>query len=146
MSIHRQAEAARPDAEPALICQIPSGRVKLCNWQFLRGYCIQVSDPAVSSLNDLTQQARIAYLSDMAMIGEALLEVTGAYRINYAILGNSDPVLHSHIVPRYLAEPDRFRMNTPWSYPREVIDTILFDYERDKELILKISDAIRKRL
>ena len=147
MSIRKQVEAARAGTEPALICQIPSGWVVLCNsWQFLRGYCIQMPDPVVSSLNDLTSQARAAYLSDMVIIGDALLEVTGSYRINYAIMGNSDQVLHSHIVPRYLTEPDEFRMSNPWTYPPEIMDQTLFDHERDKSLMDMIRTAIKKRL
>ena len=147
MPIHKQVEAARAGVEPALICQTSSGWVVLCNsWQFLRGYCIQMPDPVVSSLNDLTSQARAAYLGDMAIIGDALLEVTGAYRINYAIMGNSDQVLHSHIVPRYLTEPDELRMSNPWTYPPEIMDSMPFDLDRDRDLILQIKAAIRKRL
>jgi diadenosine tetraphosphate (Ap4A) HIT family hydrolase len=146
MLIHQQVDAARTGAEPALICKIPSGWVVLCNWQFLRGYCIQIPDPVVPSLNDLTGHAQTTYLHDMTMIGDALLEVTGAYRINYAIMGNSDQVLHSHIVPRYLNEPGLFRMSHPWSYPSEARDSVLFDYEHDRALILQIRDAIHKRL
>jgi diadenosine tetraphosphate (Ap4A) HIT family hydrolase len=146
MSISKQVEAARTGTEPALICRVPSGWVVLCNSQFLRGYCIQMVDPVVSSLNDLTQPERATYLTDMAIIGDALLEATGAYRINYAILGNSDQVLHSHIVPRYLTEPEVLRKGTPWSYPRETMDGTLFNYDRDKDLLLQIKNAIRKRL
>ena len=146
MSIYKQVEAARSGNESALICQIPSGWVVLANWQYLRGYCIQMPDPVVPSLNDLTQLARTAYLSDMAIIGDALLEVTGAYRINYAIMGNSDQVLHSHIVPRYLTEPDQFRMSNPWMYPPETMDATLFNCEHDKDLLLQIKNAIGKRL
>jgi len=146
MSISKQVEAARAAMEPALICQVPSGWVVLCNLQFLRGYCIQMPDPVVPSLNDLPPQARTTYLTDMATIGDALLEVTGAYRINYGIMGNSDQVLHSHIVPRYLTEPEMLRKGLPWSYPPEITDNMLFDCERDKNLMLQIRDAINKRL
>ncbi|MBK9924218.1 MAG: hypothetical protein IPP66_02905 [Anaerolineales bacterium] len=146
MSVTKQVEAARAGVEPALICQVPSGWVVLANWQFLRGYCIQMPDPVVPSLNDLMPPARTAYLNDMAIIGDALLEVTGAYRINYAIMGNSDQVLHSHIVPRYLTEPDEFRMSNPWTYPSEIMEATLFDSERDKDLLIQIKIAIRKRL
>lgn len=146
MSVLKQVEAARAGHEPALVCQVSSGWVVLCTMQYLRGYCILLPEPVVPSLNDLTSRQRASYLCDMAIVGDALLEVTGAYRINYAIMGNSDQVLHSHIVPRYLAEPELFRFSTPWSYPQEVMDRTLFDYERDKDLMLKINDAIRKRL
>lgn len=146
MSVFEQVAAARAGVEPALVCQVPSGWVVLCKMQYLRGYCILMPDPLVPSLNDLTRHRRMGYLCDMAIVGDALLEIAGSYRINYAILGNSDQVLHSHIVPRYLTEPDRFRENTPWSYPKQTMETTLFDYERDKKLILQIGDAIRKRL
>lgn len=146
MSVSQQVEAARVGAEPALICRVSSGWVVLCTMQYLRGYCILLPDPVVPSLNDLTRQQRADYLCDMSMVGDALLEVTGAHRINYAIMGNSDQALHSHIVPRYLTEPDEFRLNTPWSYPQVTMNDRLFDPDRDRDLMLKIKDAIRKRL
>ena len=146
MSVSQQVEAARAGLEPAVICQVPSGWVVLCTMQYLSGYCILLPDPVVRSLNDLTRQQREMYLCDMSTVGDALLEVTGAYRINYAIMGNSDQALHAHIVPRYLTEPDEFRCNTPWSYPQEVKDGTLFDLDRDNDLMLKLCDAIQKRL
>jgi diadenosine tetraphosphate (Ap4A) HIT family hydrolase len=82
----------------------------------------------------------------MVTVGDALLEVTGAYRINYVIAGNSDPFLHAHIVPRYLSEPDKIRRGGPWSYSKEIMDSNLFDYERDKDLIARLAEAIKKRL
>ena len=82
----------------------------------------------------------------MALIGDALLEVTGAFRINYGILGNSDPFLHAHIVPRYMTEPEKFRKGLPWSYPKKLVNGVVFDYEHDKELMKQISAAIQKRL
>ena len=82
----------------------------------------------------------------MTVIGDALLEVTDAFRINYAIMGNSDPVLHAHIVPRYMSEPEQIRTHLPWSYPQDVMDDRSFDVERDQELIEKLSKAIKKRL
>lgn len=142
MSVAEQVEAARAGREPALVCQVPSGWVVLCRMQYLRGYSILLPDPVVPSLNDLTREQRARYLSDMSLIGDALLELTGAYRINYAIMGNSDQVLHAHIVPRYLNEPDKLRLNQPWSYPQETIDSMLFDCERDRGLMHQLREAI----
>jgi diadenosine tetraphosphate (Ap4A) HIT family hydrolase len=146
MSVSKQVELARAGLEPALISQVPSGWVVLCTMQYLRGYCILLPDPVVPSLNDLSREQRANYLCDMSMVGDALLEVTEAHRINYAIMGNSDKVLHSHIVPRYAAEPEEFRLNTPWSYPQEIMNTTLFDSDRDQDLMSRIKDAIRKHL
>ena len=141
----QRIETARNGTNPAVICSAPSGWVFLANMQYLRGYCILQADPIVESLNSLAQEEREQYLRDMAVIGDALLEVTNAYRINYATLGNTEPILHTHIVPRYLDEPEEFRANGPWSYPLEYQASIIFDLERDRELMERIRTAIQKR-
>jgi hypothetical protein len=61
-------------------------------------------------------------------------------------LGNSDPFLHAHIIPRYLSEPQEFRKGLPWSYPLELVNAVPFDLKRDKELMGQIATAIQKRL
>jgi diadenosine tetraphosphate (Ap4A) HIT family hydrolase len=120
--------------------------VFLCDMQYLRGYSILEADPQVESINALDPRAREVYLRDMVLVGDALLEVTGAYRINYATLGNSLAVLHTHIVPRYLSEPEELRRGGPWSYPQEQIEALRFDAERDRELMQQLAAAIRRRL
>ena len=141
-----RVETCRSGTNPALICPLASGWVVLCDMQFLRGYVILLADPVVADLNALNQPQRARFLCDMALVGDALLEVTGAYRINYAIMGNSDPFLHAHIVPRYLDEPKDQRKGLPWSYPKDVIDSQQFDAERDQELIQQIARTIQARL
>jgi diadenosine tetraphosphate (Ap4A) HIT family hydrolase len=84
--------------------------------QFLPGYCLLLPDPVVPSLNDLDAQARAVYLLDMAHLGDAVLQATGALRINYEILGNSEPELHCHLFPRYAHEPDDKRTMPAWFY------------------------------
>jgi len=37
----------------------------------------------------------------MSLLGEAIMAVCQPHRINYEILGNSLPVLHAHVWPRY---------------------------------------------
>ncbi len=144
--IHKRVELARAGANPTVVCRVPSGWVVLADQQFLRGYCILNADPVVSSLNDLDPAGRAVFLGDMAVVGDALLEVTGAYRINYAILGNSDPALHAHIVPRYLSEPEVLRRGLPWSYPAQEMNVRPFDPARDRELMQQLAAAIQKRL
>ena len=146
VSIPERVETAREGTNPTVICRVPSGWVVLCDMQFLPGYCILLPDPVVFSLNDLSRDKRSEYLCDMATVGDALLEVTGAYRINYAIAGNTDPYLHAHIVPRYMSEPEELRKGLPWSHPHEERDAILFDLERDKPLMEKLRQAIQHRL
>jgi diadenosine tetraphosphate (Ap4A) HIT family hydrolase len=145
-TVHQRVESARAGTNRKVICRMPSGWAVLCDMQHLRGYTILLSDPIVNTINDLDQKGRAQYLCDMVTVGDALLEVTEAFRINYAILGNSDPALHAHIVPRYLTEPDEIRRGVPWLYPKEILEAHLFDYERDKELIARLAESIKKRL
>jgi diadenosine tetraphosphate (Ap4A) HIT family hydrolase len=107
---------ARAGTNDTVICRMESGWVVIGNVQVLPGYCLLLPDPVVPSLNDLTTDDRITYLRDMARIGDALLEVTGAFRINYEILGNTVPELHTHIIPRYAYEPDERRRMPAWFY------------------------------
>src|ERR1700712_35000 len=114
--IYQRVEQARTGANDKVICRLPSGWAVMGDVQFLAGYCLLLPDPVVPSLNDLTEPARARFLSDMATIGDAILKVTNAQRINYEILGNSEPELHVHIFPRYASEaPERRRMPV-WFY------------------------------
>lgn len=114
--ISQRVELARQGANDKVICRMASGWSVMGDVQFLEGYCLLLPDPVVASLNDLDAQARATYLLDMARIGDALLEATGALRINYEILGNSEPELHCHIFPRYASEPEGKRRMPVWFY------------------------------
>jgi diadenosine tetraphosphate (Ap4A) HIT family hydrolase len=146
ISIPERVLKARAGTNPAVICRVPSGWAVMCDRQFLRGYTILLADPVAASINDLGAPQRADYLRDMGLIGDALLEVTGAFRINYGILGNTDPYLHAHIVPRFVTEPERFRNGLPWSYPKKLAVSVPFDYGRDQGLMQLISAAIHKCL
>jgi len=82
----------------------------------------------------------------MTILGDALLEVTEAYRINYEILGNLDPALHAHVIPRYMTEPEGMRKGPPLLYDKDYRNSVKFDHERDKELMKRIAEAVRRRL
>ncbi len=144
--IHQRVEAARAGANPTVICRMPSGWAVLGDVQFLRGYSLLLADPVVSDLNALDEGQRSRFLLDMTILGDALLEVTGAYRINYEILGNAEPALHVHVFPRYMSEPEELRQGPAWRYDSEYRLSVKFDAERDNELMQHLAQAIRRRL
>jgi diadenosine tetraphosphate (Ap4A) HIT family hydrolase len=84
--------------------------------QVLPGYCLLLPDPVVPHLNALDGVARSQFLSDMALVGDALMASTAAARINYAMFGNADPALHAHIFPRHATEPEATRGAQPWAF------------------------------
>ncbi len=144
--IHERVEQARAGANPTVITRVPSGWVVLGDVQFLRGYSLLLADPVVPDINALGGEERARFLLDMTILGDALLEVTGAYRINYEILGNTDAALHAHVFPRYMTEPEALRKMPVWLYDRESRNAITFDQERDADLMRQIAEAIRRRI
>ncbi|MDD1014953.1 HIT family protein [Pseudomonas rubra] len=114
--ITQRVALARNGENDKVICRMASGWAVMGDVQFLQGYCLLLPDPVVPSLNDLDSEARALYLLDMARIGDAVLQVTGALRMNYEILGNSEPELHCHIFPRYAHEPEDKRRIPAWFY------------------------------
>jgi diadenosine tetraphosphate (Ap4A) HIT family hydrolase len=142
--IHRRVEAARKGENPSVLCRMESGWAVFGDVQVLNGYCLLLPDPVVPTLNDLDSQERIKFLRDMTLIGDAILEVTGAARINYEILGNSEPALHVHIIPRYEAEPEDLRRGPIWFYDWSKAPK--FDLTMHKPLMDKLRAAIEKRV
>ena len=114
--IHRRVAAARAGTNPAVIARLKSGWAVVGDNQVVSGYCLLLPDPVVPDLNALATPERTRFLLDMAALGDALLETTGAARINYEILGNSEPALHAHVFPRYDTEPEEFRRGPVWHY------------------------------
>jgi diadenosine tetraphosphate (Ap4A) HIT family hydrolase len=107
---------ARAGTNPYVIAKMQSGWVVAGDVQFLPGYCLLLADPVVPSLNDLSHQARAQFLQDMVRVGDALLKATDAFRINYEILGNSEPELHAHLFPRSMSEAEERRRMPAWFY------------------------------
>lgn len=115
-AIDRVVEECRQGENPRVVARLGSGWAVMAEKQVLPGYCLLYPDPVVPTLNDLHHEARARFLADMAHLGDAILKVTDAVRINYEILGNQDPALHAHIIPRYEDEPEELRPRPIWFY------------------------------
>jgi len=144
--IHQRVDGARAGTNPTVTCRMPSGLAVLCDLQFLRGYSILLPDPVVLDLNALERPERMQYLLDMTILGDALAEITGAYRINYEILGNLEMALHAHVIPRYWAEPESLRIGPACLYDKAYRESMKFEYERDRELMQRVAEAVWRRL
>lgn len=112
--IHRQVEAARQGLLTRVIARMPSGWAVLGDPQITHGYCLLLPDPVVTDLNALAGDDRRRFLDDMGKLGDAVLRVTAAERINYEILGNIEAALHAHIIPRHSNEVPELRRQPVW--------------------------------
>jgi len=142
--IHRRVAEARAGENPKVVCRVPSGWVVIGDVQVVKGYSLLLPDPVVPTLNDLEGPERTQYLADMGLVGDALLALTGAARINYAMLGNLEPALHCHLFPRYPDEPEEFRHGAVWSYDWEAARP--FEAETDRSFMEELKAEVERRL
>lgn len=124
---------------PLAIARLRSGYAVMGDSQYLPGYCLLLAYPIVGKLNDLEGAHRVAFLEDMAALGDAVIAATGAVRINYSIYGNLDPFLHAHIFPRYANEPDEYRTLPPMQIPPEVRGAPEYAYSETRHGGLRLS-------
>ncbi|MCX7037273.1 MAG: hypothetical protein NT064_12000 [Proteobacteria bacterium] len=132
-AIHRRVAALRAGTDPTCIVRMASGWAVLGEQQFLRGYALLLPDPVVGTLNELQGLGRTQFLTDMALLGDAVLQVAGALRINYAMFGNVEPALHAHVVPRYVDEAPQLATAHPWMYDWNAAPR--FNATRDAQLL-----------
>jgi diadenosine tetraphosphate (Ap4A) HIT family hydrolase len=135
--IHQRVAAAERGENPTVICRMRSGYLVMSDQQTPRGWCTLLSVPVVADLDDLNEQQRIAFLSDMAAAGEVVKRATGACRINYSMFGNVEPALHAHIQPRFANEPEHLRRQPLWAI-WDQLEVVAFDAQRDAPLMAEI--------
>jgi len=107
-------ERIKAGNDPQLLGALPSGYAILANQQpeAIPGCCMLLPDPAPAHLTDLDHAHRVRFLTDFALLGDAVQRATGCVRINYLMLCNQVPWLHGHVIPRYESEaPELFRLD-----------------------------------
>jgi diadenosine tetraphosphate (Ap4A) HIT family hydrolase len=141
-AIHQHVERARRGELARVVARMASGWAVLGDPQILSGYCLLLPDPVVPHLNALEGEARRTFLDDMTRLGDAVLAVTGAERINYEILGNVEPALHAHVIPRYLSEPADRKKTPVWLHDWSIAPA--FNLSEHGNLAKRIADALRE--
>ena len=63
---------------------------------------------------ELTPEEAAAYGSEVLHVARALQAVLEPVKLNYDVLGNASPHLHTHLVPRYADDP---RPGWPFPFP-----------------------------
>ena len=139
-AIHKKVRECHAGTHAQVIAKLQSGWLVMGDVQFLQGYCLILADPVVDDLNAMDTETRAIFHKEMALVGDALLAVTNAKRINYEILGNLEPALHGHIFPRYADEVEELRYKPVWFYDWE--NARPFDLDTDKPLMDKIKNYL----
>jgi diadenosine tetraphosphate (Ap4A) HIT family hydrolase len=87
---------------------------------------------------ELEEKVSQAFVSDAQTAARAIRKVTGVPRINYAILGNEEPHVHFHLIPRGHAN-DPIPTRPPWEHPNNKVELVDSEIQRligDIQLVL----------
>jgi diadenosine tetraphosphate (Ap4A) HIT family hydrolase len=112
-------EEGRPD-ETSFGIRILAGDVADAYLQRVgiqRGYTIVIwRGRHVAEPTELTEEEAAAYWRELLAVGRALERYLAPVKLNYDLLGNSLPHLHTHVVPRYADDP---RPGWPFPFPED---------------------------
>lgn len=111
-------ERPRTNADVIFIADLRISALMLFRDQRFRGYCILSFSPwDATSLDALSEEEYQTFVADLRTASRAVRAALNPDHMNYELLGNSNPHLHWHIVPRYQTDP---RWGRPiWEdYPR----------------------------
>jgi diadenosine tetraphosphate (Ap4A) HIT family hydrolase len=131
---------AHEDEHLIHICDLSFSQLYLAKNQFVKGYCVLICLRHVIEPYELSRQERATYFDDVALAASVLQKVFTADKMNYNILGNVFPHLHTHILPRYFTDSAPNRPIDPALKGREIFLTA----SEYKERINLITDHVQK--
>lgn len=105
------------------------------------GRCLLVYDEHVEDLVDLDEGAASAFVADVKKAALAIAQAVPVDRMNYAILGNVEPHLHMHLIPRVAAGDPVFG-RPPWERHDPVRP---LDPETKESLVGRLQVGLRSR-
>ena len=112
-------EQGRPD-DTAYGTRIFAGEVSDAYLQkagVQRGYTIVIwRGRHVAEPTELLSEEATTYWTELLRVGRALEEHLEPVKMNYELLGNSLPHLHTHVMPRYADDP---KPGWPFPHPEE---------------------------
>ena len=96
------------------ICPLTVSRVFLFKEQTYRGRCLVAYNGHVNDLNELSDEERNAFMSDVTRVTRAMQKAFNPEKINYGAYSDKLSHLHFHLAPKYVNGPDyggTFQMN-----------------------------------
>ncbi|HZP46435.1 MAG TPA: HIT family protein [Candidatus Binataceae bacterium] len=118
-----------------LVAELPRSFLILGDQQFYRGYCILLAKRHVSELFLMPHGEAHELFDELLATARAINRVVAPLKLNYECLGNLEPHVHWHVLPRFASDP---RCREPvWVRPEAERRVGLADGDR-RELIEKV--------
>jgi diadenosine tetraphosphate (Ap4A) HIT family hydrolase len=115
-------------AFPDFIAELKSCYVILGDQQFYRGYCVLFAKLHATELYLMPADDARLLFDEMRLVAEAIAAVVKPWKMNYECLGNSEPHVHWHLLPRY--ETDEMRHGPIWLRPESERKVTLAEDDR----------------
>ncbi len=90
---------------PYFVAELQTGFVVIGDFQFFQGYSLFLCKQHVPELHQLEQSFKQEFLEEMSLVAQAVFECFQPIKLNYELLGNSEPHLHWHLFPRHANDP-----------------------------------------
>ena len=136
----------KANAFPDFIAELKSCYVILGDRQFYRGYCVLFAKLHATELYLMPADTARLLFDEMRLVAEAIASVVNPWKMNYECLGNSEPHVHWHLLPRY--ESDALRHGPVWLRPESERKVTLDESDRRAligslrhELAIRFPDA-----
>ena len=119
--------------------ETPTSLAKLNPDQFFLGYTFLTLKHHAEELYELKDTERRSFLEDMSTVAKALALTFKPDKMNYELLGNGQPHMHWHLVPRY--KSDTFWGRPIWSGP---VKRKRLDSESYADLVTRIKKHLTR--
>ena len=133
------AAGERADPYGFTIADLSLCRLRLVRNQSVTGYCVLLCREHVVEPYDLDDEKRLLFWEETVDAAQAVAEVFKPAKMNFQILGNAVPHLHSHIIPRYY---DDWAPGRPIDPSERTIELTPAEYE---ERVRRIQAALASR-
>jgi diadenosine tetraphosphate (Ap4A) HIT family hydrolase len=99
------------------IAELKGSYVILGDQQFYRGYSVLLAKTHATELYQMPAAAAHQMFDEVRLVAEAIATVVKPWKMNYECLGNSEPHVHWHLLPRFASESDKLRRGPIWLRP-----------------------------
>jgi diadenosine tetraphosphate (Ap4A) HIT family hydrolase len=94
------------NSNPYFVKELETGYVVIGDYQTYEGYTLFLCKLHISEIHEFDKSFKLKFLTEMALVGEAVYHAFKAIKVNYELLGNTEKShIHWHYFPRRASDP-----------------------------------------